>query len=94
MSPCGGQDWKSLVGEQAWGMSEWREMSMDVVVVVPESVGEALTMEEVMHRLVVLKVVVLMPVVGWTPEVAAHEKHEGPLHGVGCLHHEGHGPRR
>ena len=72
------KDWKSPVGEQAWGMPEWMEMSM----------------EEVMHRLMVLKVVVLMRVVGWTPEVAAHEKHEGPLHGVDCLHHGGHGPRK
>ena len=88
------KDWKSPVGEQALGMPEWMEKSMDVVVVVPESVEEALTMEEVMHRLMVLKLVVLMSVVGWTPEVAAHEKHEGPLHGVDCLHHEGHGPRR
>ena len=40
------------------------ETSMDVVVVVPESVEEALTLEEVMHRLMVLKLVVLMSVVG------------------------------
>ena len=88
------KDRKSPVGEQAWCVPEWLETSMDVVVVVPESVEEALTLEEVMHRLMVLKLVVLMSVVGWTPEVAAHEKHEGPLHGVDCLHHEGHGPRR
>ena len=64
---------------------------MDVVVVVPGSVEEALTMEEVMHRLLVLQLVVLVSVIGWTPGVAVHEEHEGPLHGADCLHHEGHG---
>ena len=56
---------------------------MGVVVVVPEPVEEALTMEGVMYRLMVLKGVVLMPVVVWTPEVAVHEKHEDPLQSVG-----------
>ena len=67
---------------------------MDVVVVVPEPVGEALTMEEVVSRLMALRVVVLMLVVVWTPEVAVHEMHEDPLHDVVGLRHEGHGLMR
>lgn len=88
------KDRKSPVGERAWCVPEWLETSMDVVVVVPGSVEEALTMEEVMHRLLVLQLVVLVPVVGWTPGVAVHKEHAGLLYGADCLHHEGHGPRK
>ena len=32
---------------------------------------------------------------GWVDSGSCRSrKHEGPLHGVECLHHEGHGPRR
>ena len=51
-------------------------------------------MEEVVHRLLVLSMVVLMSVVEWTPGVAVHGEHEDPLHGADYLHLEGHGPRR
>ena len=88
------KDWKSPEGGQASDRPEWMEKSMGVVVVVPEPVEEALTMEEVVSRLMVLKVEVLMLVAVWTPEVAVHEMHEGPLHDVDGLRHEGHGPMR
>ena len=50
-------------------------------------------MVERMHRLPVLSMVVVVSVVEWSPGLAVHEEHEGPLHDVGCLHPGGHGPR-
>ena len=70
------------------------EWWMDEVVVVPELVEEVWTIEEVVSRAMVVRLVVPMVVVVWTPEVAVHEMHEDPLHGVGYLRHESHGPKR
>ena len=67
---------------------------MDVVVVVPGPGEEVWTIEEVVSRAMVVRLVVLMVVVVWTPEVAVHEMHEDPLHGVVDLLHGGHGPMR
>ena len=67
---------------------------MDVVVVVPGPGEEVWTIEEVVSRAMVVRLVVLMVVVVWTPEVAVREMHEDPLHGVVDLLHGGHGPMR
>ena len=69
-------------------------MAMDAVVVELELVEEALMRVGMMNRVVVLSMVEVVPVVEWSPELAVHVGHEDHLHGVGCLHHEGHGLRR
>ena len=90
--------WLTRTGSHRWmsrhSACRWLETVMDVVVVVPGLVEEAMTMEEVVHRLLVLSMVVLMSAVEWTPGVAVHGELEDPLHGADYLHLEGHGPRR
>ena len=67
---------------------------MDAMVVEPELVEVALMMVRMMHQLLVLSMVEVVSVVEWSPGHAVHVGHEDHLHGVGCLHHEGHGLRR
>ena len=68
-------------------------MAMDAMVVGPELVEEALMMVRMVHQLLVLSMVEVVSVVELSPGLAVHVGHEDHLHGVGCLHHEGHGLR-